>query len=267
MAKNRKRLLDVSLAVSLWATAVICWPQGRLVAADAPAAGKQVEQKLALGKDNQPDCGYQLFLPEGYGQADKQWPMILFLHGRGESYGPLSLVKKWGPPKICDQDPKYPYIVVSPQCPGKESWSRERQQDILVKLLDHIVSTYRVDPARIYLTGLSMGGYGSWRLAADHPHRFAAVVPVCGGGNPQDADKLKTLPIWVFHGDQDRAVPFERSVQMVDAIRKAGGTTIRFTSYEGFGHNCWTATYATPDMYKWLNRQKRASSPSAADKR
>ena len=151
---------------------------------------------------------------------------------------------------------KLPYIVVSPQCPGEESWSQPKQQAAIVKLLDHITGKYRVDQDRVYLTGLSMGGYGSWRLAADHPERFAAVAPVCGAGNPEDAEKLKSLPIWVFHGDQDKAVPFSRSVEMVEAIKKAGGTTIRFTTLEHIGHNSWSATYATPELYGWFDKQR-----------
>lgn len=243
------RSLCIVLAISCGTTA--------LVAADKPTSGKQVEQQFQAKDDEKATCGYQLFLPKGWGFANKEWPLIFFLHGRGESYGPLSLVKKWGPPKIADSDPNFPYIVVSPQCPGKESWSQARQQKILIGLLDEIVSKYNVDKSRIYLTGLSMGGYGSWRLAADHPDRFAAVVPICGGGDPKDAEKLKNLPIWVFHGTEDRAVPLKRSVDMVEAIRKAGGKSIRFTTLEHYGHNSWSPTYASPELYSWLNQQKR----------
>jgi predicted peptidase len=101
-----------------------------------------------------------------------------------------------------------------------------------------------------------MGGAGSWRLAADHPHRFAAVVPICGRGDVADADKLKDLPIWVFVGDQDRV--YGQSVEMVEAIQKAGNSTIRFTTLEYVGHNSWSAAYASPDLYRWLDKQKRA---------
>ena len=104
-----------------------------------------------------------------------------------------------------------------------------------------------------------MGGYGSWTLAAKYPNRFAAVVPVCGGGDPQHADKLKSLPIWAFHGDQDRAVPFRKSVEMIDAIRGAGGTKVRFTSLEHVGHNCWSSTYAMPELYSWMLKQRASA--------
>lgn len=228
--------------------------QGSKPPAEA-TAGKQVE--MTLQTSDSASVGYLLYLPEDYDSKEK-WPLMLFLHGRGESHGPLSLVAKWGPPKFAQRGDQLPYILVSPQCPSEDSWRQSTQQSRLVELLDSIVERYKVDEDQIFLTGLSMGGYGSWRLAADHPQRFAAVVPVCGGGDPADADKLKSLPIWVFHGDQDRAVPFQRSVEMVDAIKAAGGEAIRFTTLENIGHNCWSAAYATPELYNWMNKQRRS---------
>jgi predicted peptidase len=153
---------------------------------------------------------------------------------------------------------------VSPQCPpNPESWPQPAQQKLLLALLDHISNSCKIDPDRVYLTGLSMGGYGSWRLAADHAERFAAVVPICGAGNTADADKLKSLPIWVWHGTEDPAVPFQRSVEMVEAIKKAGSTTIRFTTLEGVGHNSWEAAYATPELYQWLDKQTASNNRAA----
>ncbi|MEZ6059592.1 MAG: prolyl oligopeptidase family serine peptidase [Planctomycetaceae bacterium] len=222
-----------------------------------PVPGRQVEASLTTSDRAQ--VGYLISFPEDYESAEGKLPLMLFLHGRGESYGLLPLVAKWGPPLMAEQGEEFPFILVSPQCPGDDSWSRPTQQARLIELLDHIVKTYKVDESRIYLTGLSMGGYGSWRLAADHPERFAAVVPVCGGGDPADAEKLKALPIWVFHGDQDRAVPFSKSVEMVDAIKAAGGERIRFTTMEHIGHNCWSAAYATPELYQWLAQQQRTT--------
>jgi len=224
--------------------------------ADEPAAGKQVECQLRI--DDEQTIPYLLYLPDNYDKTEKEIPLLLFLHGRGESNGPLSKVKVWGPPRMIERGDKLPYIVVSPQCPRENRWTDESQQTGLIKLLDHIEKTYRVDNDRVYLTGLSLGGYGSWRLAADHPERFAAVAPVCGGGKPEDAKQLVSLPIWVFHGDKDTAVPFSRSVEMVDAIRAAGGTKIRFTTFESIGHNCWSAAYATPELYGWFDKQSAA---------
>jgi predicted peptidase len=229
------------------------------VRAEEPAPGKQVEQTLTLEANKA--VGFLLYLPKDYGSKEK-WPVMLFLHGRGESKGPLSVVKKWGPPRLIEHGQTFPYIIVSPQCPEAESWGQPGQQKILFALLDHINEHCKVDKDRIYLTGLSMGGFGSWRLAADHPERFAAVVPICGGGNVNDAEKLKALPIWVFHGTDDPTVPLQRSAEMVEAIKKAGGTKIRFTTLEGIGHNSWEAAYASPDLYQWLDKQS-ASKNSA----
>ena len=221
--------------------------------ADEPGAGKQVEQSLEV--NDSLTVPYLFFLPKDYGkEAGKKWPVILFLHGRGESNGPLSIVAKWGPPRFGARGDDFPYIVISPQCPKETNWKDEEQQAGVLAILDDTLKKYDCDPARVYLTGLSMGGYGSWSLAARHPKRFAAVAPVCGGGSPGDADKLVNVPIWAFHGDQDSAVPFERSVEMVEAIKKAGGKKILFTSFEEYGHNCWSAAYATPQLYDWFDK-------------
>jgi predicted peptidase len=165
-----------------------------------------------------------------------------------------------------DQGQSLPYVLVSPQCPGADRWNSEKQQAALLQLLDHVSSRYKIDADRIYLTGLSMGGYGSWRLAADHPEKFAAVIPVCGAGNPEDGAKLKDLPIWVFHGTEDKAVPFQRSVDMVEAIRKAGGTLVKFTTLEHVGHNSWSPAYATPEIYPWLDQQTASKNKERAGK-
>ena len=223
-----------------------------------PAPGTQVEQYHKSGAKTVP---YLMYLPKDYASKEK-WPLMLFLHGRGESHGPLSIVAKWGPPRLVERGENLPYIIVSPQCPSNESWGQPGQQELMLKLLDEIAGKYKVDGDRIYLTGLSMGGYGSWRLAADHPDRFAAVVPICGGGRSEDASKLKDLPIWVWHGTEDTAVPLARSEEMVDAIKAAGGEKIRFTVLEHVGHNSWEAAYATPELYQWMDSQTRGAAPA-----
>lgn len=221
--------------------------------ADDPAAGKQVEQKLDLGDGQSID--FLLYLPEDYDPANKS-PFMLFLHGRGESNGPLAVVKKWGPPRILDEGKSMPYIVASPQCPRSAFWSQAGEQAKLVKLLEHLEETYSIDEGRMYLTGLSMGGFGSWTFAATHPDKFAAVVPICGRGNVADAEKLKNVPIWAWHGLSDNVVEPSGTEDMVKAIRKAGGTVIRYTSLEDIGHNSWSSAYATPDLYTWLNKHR-----------
>ena len=222
--------------------------------AESPSPGSQVEMKLEVADVG--EIPYLLYLPKNY-EDKAEWPLILFLHGRGESYGPLRLVQKWGPPRMAARGDDFPYVLVSPQCPEDDRWTSEIQQQLLVALLDSSLKSHRIDENRVYLTGLSMGGYGSWRLAADHPERFAAVVPICGRGDANDAGVLKDLPIWVFHGDQDGDVPFAASEKMVAAIREAKGTKIKFTSLEGVGHNSWSPAYALPELYAWLNKQVR----------
>ncbi len=196
---------------------------------------------------------YLLFLPRDYqSQGEKKWPLILFLHGAGERGDDLERVKTHGPPKLVESQPDFPFIVVSPQLPNGELWSNE----VLLALLDKVVSEHKVDEARIYLTGLSMGGYGSWSLAAAAPERFAAVAPICGGGSGIWALRLRGMPIWAFHGAKDRVVPVEESQRMVDALKRFRGDA-RLTIYPDAGHDSWTETYANPELYEWFLSHSR----------
>lgn len=219
--------------------------------ADDAAGAKQQAKSFEKEITTKVKINYWLFLPKDYDKGEKKWPMILFLHGAGESGSNLAVVKKHGPPKIVEQKPDFPFIVVSPQSPGR-GWN----PDVLNALVDDIVATYRVDPNRVYLTGLSMGGYGTWALAAAHPEKFAAIAPICGGGDPSKAAVLKNLPIWVFHGAKDTAVPLARSEEMINAL-KAAGASPKFTVYPQAGHDSWTETYANPEFYDWLLQQSR----------
>lgn len=222
-------------------------------AGEDPAPGKQVPQQF---KHDGATVHYLLFLPKDYGNSDKErkWPLMLFLHGAGErGEGNLELVKVHGPPMLVKTKPEFPFILVSPQCPPGERWNVKT----LLALLDHVKSQLPVDKDRVYVTGLSMGGYGTWALVAAAPERFAAAVPICGGGNVGDAEKLKSVPLRVYHGDQDRAVPVARSREMVEAVKRAGGT-VEYTEYPGVGHNSWTQTYADDTLYEWLLKQSKS---------
>jgi len=194
---------------------------------------------------------YLLSLPEDYSQQEK-WPLLLFLHGAGERGDNLDLVKLHGPPMQIAQGKKFPCIVVSPQCP-KDGWW---EPVLLSALLNDIEKKYKVDQDRIYITGLSMGGYGTWALAAHTPDRFAAAIPICGGGVPYRTRFLTKMPLWVFHGAKDTAVKLGESQRMVDGLKQHGGN-VKFTVYPEAGHNSWTQTYDNPDVYKWLFEQKR----------
>lgn len=200
-------------------------------------------------------CKYLLFLPEDYGKINKQWPMILFLHGAGERGSDLEIVKKHGPPKIVKDKKDFPFMVVSPQCPANSWWPDET--DVLISLLDDIVARYDIDINRVYLTGLSMGGYGTWHLAYKYPDRFAAIAPICGGGIRLYADKLKDIPIWAFHGAKDKVVPVKESEEMVKAINARGGNA-RLTVYPDAGHDSWTVTYNNQELYDWFLKHRRS---------
>jgi predicted peptidase len=224
-----------------------------VVQASGVQAGKQ--QPLQLQRQIEVTMDYLLFLPEAYEQQDS-WPLMLFLHGAGERGDDLELVKKHGPPKMVETKPDFPFILVSPQCPRDQWWEPME----LSALLDAVVDEYKVDTDRIYVTGLSMGGFGSWALAAHEPKRFAAIVPICGGGEPLWARLFSHLPVWAFHGAKDSVVPLERSEEMVDALKKRG-SDVRLTVYPEAGHDAWTETYANPDLVTWLLQQKRSVSP------
>ena len=238
---------------------------------DAPAPGKQVLRSIRVpasrsfwttgdvdqlgeylpaDESKEEELSYWLFLPsDESAKNEKGFPLLLFLHGAGERGNPEA-VKVHGPPKLVETEEgkTWPFITVSPACPASGYWS----PDQLLLLLDNIIASYPVDPDRVYVTGLSMGGYGTWMLLDLAGDRFAAAAPLCGGCDPAKAPKMLDKWIWVFHGDKDGAVPFDRSVKMVEAIKKSGGEKIRFTAYPGYGHDCWTETYSNPELYTWF---------------
>lgn len=211
---------------------------------------KQTAHKFAV----KVDLNYLLYLPKKYEKAEtKKWPLVVFLHGAGERGSDIKKVKSWGPPRLVEKGRDFPFVMIAPQCPNGGFWNI----DHLLQLIKSTIKKHNIDEDRVYLTGLSMGGFGSWALAAKAPEMFAAVAPVCGGGDPRTASKLKDLPIWVFHGDADRVVPISGSQKMVDAIKDAGGEKVKFTIYEGVDHNSWTATYENEELYEWFLRNKR----------
>ena len=197
---------------------------------------------------------YLLYLPKDYSKdAAQKWPLMIFLHGSGESGSDVEKVKSHGPPKLIAAGKEFPFIVVSPQSPGG-GWNVE----VMNGLLDEIISKYKVDEDRVYLTGLSMGGYGTWAWVQDSPRRFAAVAPICGGGTPRRVRALKNMPIWVFHGAKDPTVPIKEAQDMVDALKKADAVEVKFTVYPEAGHDSWTETYNNPELYDWFLKHTRA---------
>jgi hypothetical protein len=200
-----------------------------------------------------PRYAYLVDLPHDYG-ADlaKRWPLILFLHGGSQRGYNLQIVRENGLAHLLAEGKPVPAIVISPQLGWFESW----QPQTLSKLLDEASAKYRVDPDRIYVTGLSMGGDGTWDLAMAHPERIAAIVPIAGEGDFADAARIKDLPTWTFEGMKDNIVPPVNVTGMVDAIRQAGGHP-HMTLYPGVTHNSWDKAYATEALYTWLFAQKR----------
>jgi predicted peptidase len=205
---------------------------------------------------------YLLFLPKGYDpKASQVWPLILFLHGAGERGTNVWKVATHGPPKHVATQPAFPFIVVSPQCAEGKLWSK----DLLLGLLDEVIEKYAVDRRRIYLTGLSMGGYGTWDLGLSYPERFAAIAPICGGGamislllsSRDKGPALKSLGVWAFHGGKDPVVPLEESQRMVEALKKVGAQDVKLTVYPEAGHDSWTEIYRNPQFYEWLLAHQR----------
>jgi predicted peptidase len=229
---------------------------GRFASADEPAPAPGTQQPQKMERTVKITMNYLLYLPKDYDQQEA-WPLMLFLHGAGERGEDLDRVKVHGPPKLIAAGKEFPFVVVSPQCPSDKWW----QAHELSALVDEIVERYKIDQDRIYVTGLSMGGYGTWALAAFSPHRFAAAVPICGGGDPRSAQRLPHLPIWVFHGGKDSVVPLSASQEMVDALKKVNDN-VKFTVYPEADHDSWTETYNNPELYKWLLEQKRSAQPA-----
>jgi len=252
-------------AISLLTAAVLqaltaCAANEPMTAFKPPPA--QVAKQFQFKRTLSAEVDYLLFLPKGYeaGSA-RHWPLILFLHGAGERGTNVWKAATHGPSKYAAAHPDFPFIMVSPLCPQNQVWSK----DILLALLDDIIGSCAVDTNRVYLTGLSMGGYGTWDLGLTHPGKFAAIVPICGGGqiisvllaSRDKAAALKSLGLWAFHGGKDPVVPLEESQRMVDALQKAGVRDVKLTIYPEAGHNSWTETYENPELYHWLLEHKR----------
>jgi len=200
-----------------------------------------------------------LLLPAAYAQQPDPWPLILFLHGSGERGSDLTSVTQRGLPKAVQHRPAFPFVVLAPQCPARTIWSVHL--DALHALLWAVVGSFNIDPQRITVTGLSMGGSGAWHLAVTYPESFAALVPVCGGdywciGGPEQVERLRQLPVWAFHGAQDTVIPSTAAQRLVTAVQTVGGHA-RLTQYPDVGHNCWHQAYATDELYTWLLHQRR----------
>jgi predicted peptidase len=204
-------------------------------------------------RQSQSGLFYLLHVPAETG-GHRRLPLILFLHGAAERGEDLDRLKHHGLPGVVSRDPDFPFIMVAPQCPAGQSWGQ--LVDSLDVLLAEMTAILAVDLERIYLTGVSMGGGGTWALAGSYPDWFAALVPISGGGDPAHAPRLARIPVMAFHGAQDTNVPVTRSMEMVEAVRASGGEA-RLIIYPDLGHECWLRTYNDPDLYLWLLEHRR----------
>ena len=206
---------------------------------DHKVFNKEINKKVNLD--------YLLYLPKNYNKNEK-FPLLIFLHGAGERGDDVALAGKHGPFKYAKEGKEYPFIMVAPQCKKDKYWGNYLES--LNDFLDDIIENYNVDTSRIYLTGLSMGGTGTWLWLMANPERFAAAAPVCGAGICWYACRIAHKPIWVTHGDNDQTVAYFESVNMVEALKKSGGEPI-FTTLEGVGHNAWDYAY-TDELTEWF---------------
>ena len=198
---------------------------------------------------------YVLFIPKDY-DGKKAYPLILFLHGAGETGADGKKQAEVGLGKaIKEQADTFPFIVVFPQSQKRTWMANSDDGKRALAILDETEKEYKVDKKHVYLSGLSMGGFGTWSMAEAFPEKWAAIVPVCGGGDPKSAEKIKNIPCWIFHGDADNAVKVDRSRDMKKALEAAGGKPI-YTEYAGVGHNSWDKAYATKELYEWLLKQE-----------
>jgi predicted peptidase len=216
---------------------------------------------------------YQVYVPAEY-RSKKSWPVVLFLHGAGERGSDGLLQTDVGLPHAIRLDAsRFPFLVVMPQCDKDKIWGEPDMQAQALAALDASIKEFHGDRNHIYLSGLSMGGFGTWEIAAAHPGRFAALVPICSGVQPQKdwpqlrvtliddpkitdpfaevARRIGNTPVWMFHGDADQAVPVEQSRHMAEAL-KAAGAEYKYTEYPGVNHNSWDKAYAEPELVPWM---------------
>lgn len=228
------------------------------------------EARTHYGRQEGESMLYRLLRPLAY-DPGRPWPLLLFLHGAGER-GKDNRRQLLHFGEAASQDEvmrRWPAFVVAPQVPGDSSWvflqrvgmkvmapaEPARTLRLAMEILDRLEEEFTIDRARVYITGLSMGGFGTWDALWRWPERFAAAAPVCGGGDPSKAPLFAHKPIWAFHGAADDIVPVQASRVMVEAVRKAGGD-ILYTEYPGVGHDSWTPTYNNPEFYEWLFAQR-----------
>jgi predicted peptidase len=221
------------------------------------------------------DLPYFVYVPKAW-SADRAWPVIVYLHGAGErGNDPATATQRGLGPALFRSNGEFPAVVVFPQAADGSYWGMPENNERALRALDEVVARYHGDPSRVYLTGSSLGGYGTWFMGAMYPERWAALVPICGGVRgraprpdapfaavPSDrradevARRIGKIPVWIFHGQKDWMVPVASSRELDDALKRAGGD-VRYSEYPDLGHDSWDRAYADPELWKWLFAQHK----------
>ena len=226
---------------------------------------------------------YRIYIPKNYDCGEK-YPLLVFLHGAGERGGDNEKQLTLGLQAMFDDidSPAYDSVIIAPQCPEDSQWvltpwcrgnysvnsvPESRELETVCAIMDETAELCNIDSDRVYITGISMGGFGTWDMLMRHGSRFAAGMPVCGGGDESYAALLKRIPIRTFHGSEDEAVPVSGTRKMYAAIRREGGEQIEYTEFDGYGHNVWDMVYENGDNIRWLFSQSRRERREAAEKR
>tara|TARA_B100001250_G_scaffold198750_1_gene170492 strand:- start:163 stop:879 length:717 start_codon:yes stop_codon:yes gene_type:complete len=199
---------------------------------------------------------YNLYFPKDYQYSANNYPLVLFLHGAGDRGDNLNMVEAHGIPKIIMEGENFPFVTLAPQCPKFQYWPEPVNVATLIQLVEAITEKYRIDKNRVYATGLSMGGYGTLSIAKERPDLFAGIISVCGGLDTTNIEKLKDMPIWLFHGSEDKVVPPENSKIIYEALKNIN-SNIYMTIYPNVNHNSWDITYSNQEIYKWLMKHKK----------
>ncbi len=194
---------------------------------------------------------YLIYFPASQETKEGLYPLLIFLHGAGERGDDLTLIRKYGPPKHIESGHELPFIVAAPQCPVDVWW----QADRLGLFLDYLIEEFPIDENRVYVTGLSMGGYGTWALADAFPQRIAAIAPVAAPYAWIHPQNFKRVPVWCFHGALDDVVPVDNSIKMMRLFKRK--KNMRFTIHPDAGHDKWNLTYENPELYEWFLRHRR----------
>lgn len=227
------------------------------------------EQRFRFNVTRSAQIQFLFSLPAGYKPGGRQrWPLLLFLHGSGERGTNVQRAAIHGPLSHVKEGRSFPFIIVAPLCPEKQLWENAP----LLRLLDHVTKKYAVDTSRIYLTGLSMGGYGTWSLGLAHPEKFAAIAPVCGGANAIDiilgsrdnGINFKNLPVWAFHGAKDEVVPLSESKRVIALLKNNGSTDVKLTVYPETKHDSWKEAYNGAELYEWFLSHSLANKSRSA---